>query len=187
VAILVFQELNLMAPGNSLNISQIMLLIAALLAGGPVAWSKPVAMSKEEIASALTLLRGAYAAFNRGDIDSAVSGFDPKIEWVEPPEFPGGGAYDGREGAKRYLAQSRAGCRDVISEPVRFIPAGDRIVVFVHARVLPKESDQWQQIDLADVYTFKAGKPVAMHAFAKREDALKWAEVSEGELTAPQE
>jgi uncharacterized protein len=168
-----------------LNILQIMFLVAALLVGGSVASSKPVGMSKEEIDRAVKMLRAAYAAFNRGDIDSAVSGFDPKIEWVEPAEFPGGGKYEGRDGAKQYLAQSRAGCRQVISEPVRFIPAGDRIVVFVHARVLPKESDQWQRIDLADVYTFKDGKAVAMHAFAKREDALKWVGVKETESTAP--
>jgi uncharacterized protein len=167
------------------NILQIMFFAAALLASGSVASSKPVGMSKEEIAKAETMLRAAYAAFNRGDIESSVSGFDPKIEWVEPAEFPGGGTYQGRDGVKRYLTQSRAGCRDVISEPVKFISAGDRIVVFVHARVLPKESDQWQQIDLADVYTFKDGKAVAMHAFAKREDALKWAGVSEAELTTP--
>jgi uncharacterized protein len=151
--------------------------IAALLIAGFGGSSTSSAMSKEEIERAVTLLRGAYAAFNRGDIDSAVSGFDPKIEWVEPPEFPGGGTYSGREGAKRYLTQSRAGCAQVISEPVKFIPAGDRIVVFVHARVLPKEGGRWQEIDLADVYTFKNGKAVAMRAFAQRDDALKLAGV----------
>jgi ketosteroid isomerase-like protein len=171
--------------GNSVNISGIALLIAMLLSSGRGDSSSSVPMSKKEIEKAVTLLRGAYAAFNRGDIDSAVSGFDLNIEWVEPPEFPGGGAYQGREGAKRYLAQSRAGCRQVISEPVKFIPVGDRIVVFVHARVLPKESDQWQQIDLADVYTFKAGRAIAMRAFAQRDDALKWVGAKESESATP--
>jgi hypothetical protein len=36
-------------------------------------------------------LRAAYAAFNRGDFDAAVAALDPKIEWTEPTEFPGGG------------------------------------------------------------------------------------------------
>jgi hypothetical protein len=58
---------------------------------------------------------------------------DAQVEWVEPVEFPNGGAYHGIEGAKRYLAQSRAAA----AEPEQFIPAGDLIVVFVHARVLP--------------------------------------------------
>jgi pimeloyl-ACP methyl ester carboxylesterase/ketosteroid isomerase-like protein len=124
---------------------------------------------------AITALRRAYAAFNQGDIDTAVEPLDAKVEWSEPPEFPGGGTYQGREGAKQYLAQSRAAWAEVISEPIQFIPAGNRIVVFVHARVRPKDSSQWQEVDLADVYTFRAGKAIAMRAFANREEALLWA------------
>lgn len=150
-----------------------------MLVSGVTGSAKSASMNKTEIANAIALLRSAYAAFNRGDIDSAVAVLDPNIDWVEPSEFPGGGAYKGREGAKQYLTQSRAGCEQVISKPVKFIPAGARIVVFVHPRVLPKGSDQWQEIDLADVYTFSGGKPVAMHAFARQEDALKWAGVKQ--------
>jgi uncharacterized protein len=75
---------------------------------------------------------------------------------------------------KQYLAQSRAAWAEVISEPVQFIPAGDRIVVFVHARVRPKNSREWQEVNLADVYTFRGGKAVAMRAFADRQEALRW-------------
>lgn len=39
----------------------------------------------------IATLRDAYAAFNRGDIDAAVAGLDPQIEWSEPESFPGGG------------------------------------------------------------------------------------------------
>ena len=62
----------------------------------------------QELEGAITALRGAYAAFNRGDIDAAVVPLDEHIEWNEPTEFPGGGTYHGREGARRYLSQSRA-------------------------------------------------------------------------------
>ncbi len=135
--------------------------------------------SSTDLEQAIATLRGAYAAFNRGDIEAAVQPLDAQIEWTEPPEFPGGGTYHGREGAQRYLAQSRAAWAEVISEPVQFIPAGDRIVVFVHARVRPKDSPEWQEVNLADVYTFRGGKAVAMRAFADRQDALKWAGVEE--------
>jgi len=56
----------------------------------------------------IVALHAAYAAFNRGDIDAAVEPLDAQIEWSEPAEFPGGGTYQGREGVKQYLAQSRA-------------------------------------------------------------------------------
>ena len=70
--------------------------------------------------------------------------------------------------------QSRAAWAEVISEPERFIPAGDRIVVFVHARVRPKDGTEWQEVRLADVYTFRNGKAVNMRAFADRQEALRW-------------
>ena len=124
-------------------------------------------------ALAIATLRDAYAAFNRGNIDAAVQGFDARIEWIEPAEFPGGGVYHGRDGVKHYLTQSRALTKGS-SEPEQFIPAGNRIVVLVHARVRPKGSSDWQDVRLADVYTIRGGKIVQMRAFADRQEALRW-------------
>lgn len=129
----------------------------------------------------IAALRAAYAAFNRGDIEAAVQPLSPDIVWIEPQEFPGGGTYRGRDGAKQYLQQSRAGAAEVISEPERFILSGDRIVVFVHARVLAKPGEAWQDIRLADVYTFRGGKAVQMRAFADRKEALRWAGVQDAD------
>lgn len=120
-------------------------------------------------------LRAAYAAFNRGDFDAAVAVLDPKVEWTEPLEFPGGGTYHGREAVKKYLMQSRAGWAEGSSEPERFITAGDRIIVFVRARFRPKESKNWQEVRLADVYSVRKSKIVQMTAFADRQQALSWA------------
>jgi len=132
-----------------------------------------------DVAQAIVGLRDAYAAFNRGDIDAAVNPLDPEIEWTEPAEFPGGGTYHGRDGVKRYLTQSRAAWAEVKSEPERFITAGNRIVVFVHARVRPKDSNEWQDVNLADVYTYQNGKAVQMRAFADRQEALHWVGVQD--------
>jgi uncharacterized protein len=123
----------------------------------------------------ISILRDAYAAFNRGDIDAAVQSLNPNIEWCEPTEFPGGGSYHGREGAKQYLTNSRASVAEVISEPEQFIPAGDRMVVFVYARVRPKDSATWQEVRLADVYLFRDLTPIQMKAFADRQAAVRWA------------
>ncbi len=106
-------------------------------------------------------------------MEAAVQSFDPQIEWTEPAEFPGGGAYHGRDEAKRYLAQSRAAWAEVISTPERFITSGNQIVVFVHARVRAKDSTQWQDVKLADVYTMRNGKAIQMRAFANRQEALR--------------
>jgi len=97
-----------------------------------------------------------------------------EIEWIEPLEFPGGGTYHGQAEVKQYLKQSRDAWAEVRSEPERFIPAGDKIVVFVHARVRAKDTGQWQEVRLADVYTFRDRKAVHMRAFADRREALRW-------------
>jgi ketosteroid isomerase-like protein len=128
-----------------------------------------------ELQSAVAALRTAYAAFNCGDIDSAILPFDPQIEWTEPPEFSDGSTYHGVQAVKGYLTQSRSGWAEGASEPEQFIPAGNRIVVFVRARFRLKGTDQWQDISLADVYTFRNGKAISMRAFASREAALRWA------------
>lgn len=127
------------------------------------------------MSDAIAQLRAAYAAFNRGDFDAAVASLDPKIEWSEPVEFPGGGTYHGREAVKRYLMQSRAGWAEGSSQPERFIRAGNRIVVFVYAHFRPRNSNQWQQVRLADVYSVRRGRIVQMKAFADRQQALSWA------------
>ena len=123
----------------------------------------------------IPVLRAMYAASNRGDFDAAVAPLDPQIEWTEPAEFPGGGTCHGRGAVKGYLKQSRDGWAEGSSEPERFITAGDHIVVFVHAKFRPKDSSQWQEVRLADVYTVRGGKIVQMNAFADRDRALNWA------------
>jgi len=150
----------------------IVLLTSALIACNH---AKNPTMPSPQLTQRIAILRAAYAAFNRGDIAAAVQSLDPNIDWSEPTEFPGGGSYHGREGAKQYLTQSRASVAEVISEPEQFIPAGDRIVVFVYARVRPKDSAIWQEVRLADVYLFRGLTPVQMRAFSDRRQALQWA------------
>ncbi|HEV8041681.1 MAG TPA: nuclear transport factor 2 family protein [Bryobacteraceae bacterium] len=136
-------------------------------------------LTKTEQNAYFCALRRAYDAFNRGDIDTTVEPLHPDIEWTEPSEFPGGGTYRGHAGVKGYLAQSRANWAEGRSEPERFIAAGDRIVVFVYVRARTKDSTDWTEIRLADVYTFSQGKAVSMRAFADRTQALQWVGIEE--------
>lgn len=157
----------------------IVLFAAALcLPGCQVTRKEAPLQTAQQIDSRITALRAAYTAFNRGNIDAALEPLDPHIDWSEPAEFPGGGAYHGLQEVKRYLTQSRAAWAEAISDPEQFIPAGNRIVVFVHARVRAKGSSEWQDVRLADVYTFHSGKAIQMRAFADRQQALQWAGIA---------
>jgi uncharacterized protein len=129
------------------------------------------------LAAETEALREAYAAFNRNDIPATVKAFDPQIAWTEPAEFPGGGTYYGHAGVQAYLSKSRGNWTEGSCEPERFIVAGDKIIVFVHVRVKLKDSAQWHERLLADVYTFRNGMAIQMRAFADRRQALEWAGV----------
>lgn len=161
---------------SSLNIIAIVLMPLAV---GQLAFSQEA--KKSQVARSrgqneiISELRAAYAAFNRGDFDAAVAALDPKIQWSEPLEFPGGATYHGSEAVKRYLMKSRAGWADGSSEPEQFIVAGDRIVVFVCARFHRRDSNEWQEVRLADVYSVRKGRMMQMKAFADRQEALSWA------------
>ncbi|HZZ40738.1 MAG TPA: nuclear transport factor 2 family protein [Acidobacteriaceae bacterium] len=137
-------------------------------------------MTSTEQQHAITLLRHAYSAFNRDDIEAAVAGLDPKIDWREPIEFPGGGAYRGRAAVAGYLTNSRANWAEGASEPKKFVVHGNRVMVFVHAHFRVKGATTWNDVRLADVYTFHDGVPVAMRAFADPDMALRWAEAETG-------
>src|SRR5580658_7160809 len=130
-------------------------IIAALLDLGACTKARKESrlQNTPEQPQAIVALKSAYAAFNRGDIDAAVESFDPQIEWSEPVEFPGGGAYHGRDEVKRYLTQSRAPWAE--------------------------GSNEWTDVRLADVYTIRDGKIVQMRAFADRQEALRWVGVED--------
>jgi ketosteroid isomerase-like protein len=139
--------------------------------------SRAVKDHRVKTAKDIDTLRNAYAAFNRGDMDNAVSALDADVDWTEPAEFPGGGTYRGRDAVKAYLTRSRAGWAEGASEPEQLIPAGDKIVVFVRARFRLKNSPEWHEVKLADVYTLRDHTIVQMRAFADRQEALRWAGV----------
>jgi ketosteroid isomerase-like protein len=129
------------------------------------------------LAAETEALKKASAAFNRNALAATVEALDHQIEWTEPAEFPGGGTYHGHEAVKAYLSQSRADWAEGSSEPERFIVAGNKIIVFVHARARLKDSTEWHDTRLADVFTFRNGKAIQMRAFADRRQALEWAGV----------
>jgi ketosteroid isomerase-like protein len=57
-------------------------------------------MSQENV----EVVRRAYAAFNRGDLDAVVANVAPDAEYVTSGAIPGSGSvYRGREGLKRHF------------------------------------------------------------------------------------
>ena len=122
-------------------------------------------------------LREAYAALNRNDIPAMLKAFDPQIERIEPPEWPGGGTYRGLADVEAHISKARETWAEGSCEPEQFIVAGDKIVVFLYVRVRLKDHTEWLEGRLADVFTFRNGKAIQMRTFDDRRQALEWAGV----------
>ena len=120
-------------------------------------------------------LREVYAALNRNDIPAAVNTFDPQMEWIEPPHYPGAGTHRGHAEVMANISKGRNTWAEGTCEPERLIVAGDKIVVFVRVRVRLKDHVEWIDARFADVYTFHNGKAIQMRTFDDRRQALEWA------------
>jgi ketosteroid isomerase-like protein len=106
----------------------------------------------------------AYAAFARGDIDLAVAGLHPQVEWIEPEEFPYGGRRVGPAAVADYLRRSRSMWDDLVSEPTAHRRGDDIVVVHhVHGHLA---DGTFRDATVADVFTLRDGMVVRMQAYA---------------------
>src|SRR5579863_2306339 len=76
-----------LSPDRAILLTIVLLSISVFAQSQEVRkiWMEP----SKKMERVISRLRTAYAAFNRGDFDSAVAPLDPQIEWTEPAEFPG--------------------------------------------------------------------------------------------------
>ena len=108
----------------------------------------------------------AYAAYARGNIDQAIAGLHPHVEWIEPEQFPYGGRRVGPAAVADYLRNSRSLWAELVSEPTATRRGNDIVVVHhAHGRLADGTSGD---ITVADVFTFSNGLIVRMQAYADR-------------------
>lgn len=132
-------------------------------------------MSSAHEADRTAILRAVYAGINRGDIAGALADFAEDARFVELPGRAGGRDCDSRADLADDLATTRARWEAGGCEPVRFLPAGDRLVAVVHVRVRVKGRPDWAEGEVGDVFTFRGGKVAAFHSFDDVRAALAFA------------
>src|ERR1700737_2254904 len=77
------------------------------------------------LAAEVEALKETYATINRNDIPAAVKAFDPKVEWIEPPHYPGAGTHRGHAEVMANISKGRNTRAEGSCELERFIVAGD--------------------------------------------------------------
>jgi glutathione S-transferase len=133
--------------------------------------------AQSAVFTGIEAVKETYAAINRNDVPAAVNAFDPQVEWIEPPDFPTPGTYRGHAEVMAHISRGRNTWAEGACTLEQFMVAGDKIVVFVHARVRLKDHTEWIDGRFADVHTFRGGKVIQIRSFGERQDALEWARV----------
>ncbi|MEK6252750.1 MAG: nuclear transport factor 2 family protein [Actinomycetota bacterium] len=85
------------------------------------------------------VVRERYAAFNRGDWDTAFRVFDDSFE-VHDHTLPDAPVFRGRDAMRKNLAEMTDAFEDMSYEPDRVLELGDRVLVQVRASGRGKES-----------------------------------------------
>lgn len=127
-------------------------------------------------------LKHFYAAVNRNDIDSITRDFDPHIVRIEPKGFPTAGTYRGSAEVQEHVRKGRGTWAEGSCDPERFLVNGEKVVVYLHARVRIKDATAWIDGRFADGFVFRNGKITEYRTFGERAHALDWAGIQDEAL-----
>ena len=131
----------------------------------------------------IEVIKRAYAALNRNDVDGFVADFDPQIVRIEFEGSPMAGEFHGIEAVKVHVDAGRSTWAEGACEPEKFTVAGDKVVVSCHVRVRLKDQTDWLEGRTGDVFTFRDGKVIEFRTFADGRQAFEWAGADKAEAS----
>lgn len=118
----------------------------------------------------VALVLQGYALLGQGDVDGAVADLHPDIEWIEPDEFPNGGAHHGRAAVAEYLRRGRAQWAEIDSTVTPYRLGADIAILHeVTGRLIDGTP---RAVTVADVFTVRDGQVVRMRAYADPAEVL---------------
>ncbi len=129
-------------------------------------------------------VRLGLEAFNRKDLDVAVTGFHPELEYYPYREFVEAGlaepCYYGPAGYRAYIEGTYdVWGADVRLEPIELIDLGDRVVVLADMPMQAQSSGIALAERYGSVWTIKGGRVIQVRDFLRHSDALEAAGVPE--------
>jgi ketosteroid isomerase-like protein len=123
----------------------------------------------------IDLVRSAYEAYNRRDVEGVMSRFDPDIDWHVPDSLAWGDHVRGLEAIGRFFEGLRPYMGDDHQVAIdELIDAGDRVVALVHIQGRAAVTG----LDLSGmgvdghIWTLRDGRVVAVRMYGGTGDAL---------------
>jgi ketosteroid isomerase-like protein len=126
------------------------------------------------------IVRTAFAAFDRGDIDAVLRLCDEDIVITQPPELPDASPEQrGHRGVLEAFAIWPEQWEDYRVEILRIAAApADRVVVTTRTRGRGRQSGVEVRMDFSFVFTIRDATIREMRIFVREEDALEAAGLS---------
>jgi ketosteroid isomerase-like protein len=110
-------------------------------------------------------VRGWVEDWNHGDVDALLEEVDPNIEWVVAREHPAATTHRGPGEIGAYLADWLRTMPGLKVEIEEIEEAGDRVLLVMRMRGTGAGSGADVEVRLANVTTFRNGKPVRVEEY----------------------
>ena len=119
------------------------------------------------------LIRRAYAALNRGDIEAFVSLCDDDFHLDMSERVLNPATYEGHDGIRRFYREVREVWAEFMWEPEQLHATGERVVALLHSHGRGRGSGVEIDRDVAMLWTVRDGRAVAVRFYIDQADALE--------------
>jgi ketosteroid isomerase-like protein len=116
------------------------------------------------------VIRVAYAAYNRGEVEAVIDLLHPDVEWIPPPTTVDPEPIRGRDAVRQYLAPNFFESQR--AEPIEVIEEGDRIMVIARVRARGRGSGIEIDGTAFHLWTVAGGRATRFAAFVDRDEAF---------------
>lgn len=115
----------------------------------------------------LAIMKDAYAAFGRGEIDAVLSVHDPntELEIAGPTDIPWAGHFRGHDGVRKYFAAIEAEAEIDAFEPHAFLAEGDNVVVLGFEKLRSKRTGRSYETHWVHAFILANGKIVKFREY----------------------
>jgi hypothetical protein len=123
----------------------------------------------------LELVRRAYEAFGRGDLNELLSLFDENIEWITPgpADLPTAGRRTGRQAVGEFFKSLDETFETLRFEPKEFIAQGDRVIVIGEDTSRMRATGTTLEFDWVHTFRVQNGRIVAFREYGDTAAAVE--------------
>lgn len=125
------------------------------------------------------IVRAAHEHLNKGNIEALTALCDVKFSLDMSARKLNPKTYEGHEGLRRFYGEVSDVWEDFHWDPLRFHPAGDKVVVLLHSHGRGRGSGIEMARDAAMVWTVRDGRAESMCFYIDQAEALEAAGLSE--------